>query len=286
MSLLVLNRSARRIMAGTLLLTTLAAPGLARASHAASAPGGLRTITLRASHPVFPTRIPAGLVALHVVNDGTTPFFAGVARPNPGISLATALATSAHQGFMQLMRLVTFLGGTGAPAGHTATMILDLRVPGQYGVHITRSDQDPGVDRLFSVVPTGAPAATPPRATVTVTLAGTHFVGLPARLPAGTITVKVRDSSPGARDMLLYRVDAGKTVKDMIVAMNEDARTGKDPAWAHEAGLMGVLSPHQVAWLTVTLAPGRYVALCPLPDPARGGQALALEGMIVAFTVS
>ena len=263
--------------------------GLPRLSHAATAPttpSALRTITITASHPSFPARIPAGLLALHVVNDAKTVFFVGAARPNRGVSLAQAEAAGARRASCNSrasspssaaspcrLRPPAPSSSTCAPLAPTAcTSHAAIRIPGQ--------------DLFFTVMPGRAPGRHAAARAIAVTLAGTRFVGLPQTLPAGATTFKVSGRGPGVRDMLLYRLDPGKTVHDMIVALNADARTGKDPTWAHAAGDMDVLSPHQVAWLTLTLAPGSYVALCPLPDPTRGGTALCPEGMIVPFTVS
>lgn len=256
------------------------------ARSATQAQAGMRTITIHALHAAIPQRLAAGMLALRVVADAGGPLDAGIARINPGATMSEVQAANDQGDFMRLTQLVTFVGGVGVPSRSMGTVVVDLRIPGQYGLHVQRGDQDPGSATLFTVTAAGTQAATMPPADVAVTLRGTRFVGLPKTLHAGTTTFKVSNRASGVRDMLLYRVDPGKTLRDMIAAMKADERTGKDPAWAHAAASIDVLSPRQTARVTVHLTPGSYFALCPLPDPQHGGEALAFEGMIVPFTVS
>lgn len=286
MSPLSVARSIRDALIVPLILAALAVSALPRVSNAAPARASIRTITIASAHLAFPKSIPAGMLALRVVADTRSSLDAGLARVNRGVTMSQVETASASGDFIHLSRLVTFMGGVGVPQRSTGTAILDLRTAGMYGLHITRGDRDPGRDLLFTVTPVGTQTATAPKADVTVTLRGTRFVGLPSSLPAGTITFKITNSSSWVRDMILFRLDSGKTVQDMIAAAKVDEQTGKDPSWAHAMGSMDVLSPYQTYWATISLTPGAYVALCPLPDPQKNGTALMLEGMIVPFTVS
>jgi hypothetical protein len=284
MSPRLVARHATRALTVPLILAALAAPALPRVVH--GAPAAMRTITVSAAHLTFPKTIPAGMLAVRARADTADGLYMGFARLNPGATVAQVEAASTAGDLMRLSRLVTFIGGVGVPAGSRGTAVLDLRTPGQYGVHVQRGDQDPGHDLLFTVTGTGAPAAVAPRARVDVTLAGTRYVGLPTALPAGTTTFKVTNRSSWLRDMVIFRLDPGKTVKDMIAATKEAEQTHQDPAWVHDAGDADLLSPHQTEWVTLDFTPGSYVAFCPLSDPQKGGEPFALEGMIAPFTVS
>lgn len=293
MSALPIARTARRSLVGVLLLAALAtttglplshaAPAADR-SHRASAPAALRIITLSASHPSFPRHIRAGLLALRVIGDGADDFAAGVSRANPGVSMAQIDAASAHTaslpGFLRLTRLVTFLGGTAVPPGGAATAVLDLRTPGQYGLHLLQGDQGAGQDLLFTVTLASGPPVRPPHADVAVTLAGRRIVGFPRTLRAGATTFQLTNRDLWVHSLLVFRLAAGKTVRDVIAAIADK----HDAPWMHDAGDMNLLSPHQVTWLTDTLRPGTYVAYCFLPDPTRGGEPFVAEGMITSFT--
>ncbi len=285
MSPLSVARIARHALTGTLLVAGLTV-GLPRTAHAASAPPALRTLTVTATHLAFPTRLSAGLLALRVIGAAHDGLSLSVARVHPGVRWATVEAASARGDLQRLSRIVTFLGGVGVPPQHTGTVVVDLRTPGQYGVHLQQGDHDSGRDLLFTVTPAGPSAATVAAARVHVTLAGTRLVGLPPSLPAGTTTFQVRNTSSGLRDMVLFRLDPGKTLQDMKAAIKEAQQTHQDPSWAHDAGDADLLSAQQTAWVTLTLVPGTYVAFCPLSDPQNGGEPFALEGMLTAVTVS
>lgn len=296
MSALPIARTARRSLTGVLLLAALVAtangPSLSHAAPTAdwsprpTSPAAPRTITISASHPSFPRHLRAGLLALRVIGDGADDFAAGVSRANSGVSLSQIEAASAHatslKGFLQLTRLVTFLGGTAVPPGGAATAILDLRRPGQYGLHLLQGDQGAGQDLLFAVTPAGGPPASPPHADVAVTLAGRRIVGIPRTLRAGATTFQLTNRDPWVHSLLVFRLAAGKTVRDVIAALADK----RDAPWMHDAGDMNLLSPHQATWLTDTLRPGTYVAYCFLPDPTHGGEPFVAEGMITSFTVA
>jgi hypothetical protein len=201
------------------------------------------------------------------------------------MSIAQIEAASAKsdtpEGFNRLIHLVTFVGGVDSlPPGGKATVVFDLRTPGQYGLHTALADNT-GHDTLFSVAPASRQDAATP-ADVTVTLKDMAFLGLPRHLAAGTVTFKLTNRGHSVHHMILMRLDPGKAMRDVMNALKKQ----QQPSWAHDAGGMDLLSPHQTAWLTLDLIPGNYVALCFLPDPMKGGVPRVEEGMGASFTVS
>jgi hypothetical protein len=220
------------------------------------------------------------MLAVRVVTSPHSVLEAGFSRVKPGTSLLQAEAAAGN--LARLNRLLVFVGGLIVSQGSIGTVVLNLRTPGQYAVHVQGNKGDPGRILLFSVSPGGMQSAAPPRANVIVRLKGTRLVGLPTTLRVGRATFKVVNRSSWLRNMHIWRLDSGKTVRDFIAAFNDQ----HDPAWLHLAGGMDLLSPGQTARMTLRLAPGTYVADCPLSDPNKGGRAFALEGMIATFTVS
>jgi hypothetical protein len=89
--------------------------------------------------------------------------------------------------------------------------------------------------------------------------------------------------------MVLARLDPGKTRQDVAnLFKGPQQGPGGPPPWAHVVGGLNSLSGHQTAYLTVTLTPGTYVALCLMPDTRSGmhqGTPHAAEGMLSSFTV-
>jgi hypothetical protein len=240
-------------------------------------------------------QIPAGILALTLVNDTRQGVDADVGRANPGATLAqinTAdAATNSQsqqaslQGFVRLTQLVTFVGGVDTLApGTSGTAFLDLRTPGRYGLHVG-SNNGPGKTTVFKVTPGAGQRATLPPAEVTVRLKDMKFLGLPRHLTAGQITFQVINQGPSVHDMQVVRLDPGKTQQDVLAFLRSpQGRNGGPPSWVHAAGGMDSISPHQSADFTLSLTPGYYVAVCFMPD-VKQGTPHVMEGMIGNFTV-
>jgi hypothetical protein len=184
--------------------------------------------------------------------------------------------------FIAVTRLVTFLGGLDVPLGAQARMVIDVRTPGRYVLHLMPRDTGAGRALFFRVMPTAAQSAGTPPAAVSITMQGTRFLGLPATLHHGRITFKVTNNTSWVRKMEFFRLDPGKTLADFVAARQRN----REPGWARGSGGVDVLSSHQTFWLRLALAPGTYVADCSLPDPAHAGRPFDLEGMVAQVTVS
>jgi hypothetical protein len=242
----------------------------------------MRTITVSAAHPALPRSVPAGPLAIRLVATAGTPWGIGVVRLKPGVSLAQAQAAGGDVN--KLRRYVTFIGGEIVPAQQVGTVILNAGVPGQYAMHISGREGDPGRVLPFAVTPPAVSVAAPVRPDVTVGLTRHGFIGLPGSLHAGLTTIQVTNRAPGLRNMQIWRLGRGKNAQDFITAFR-NARGLGVPSWLQVAGGMDILSSRQTAWMTLRLSPGRYVAECPLSDP-RSGRPFVLEGMLATFTVS
>ena len=273
-------RMVYRALVCTVLPATLAGLVAPAPSHAAPPSVATRTITLYTSHPSFPRAIPAGLLDIRIVSDAWPGVGASVARIHPGVTLPQLQRASTN--FMAVTRLVTFLGGLDVPVGAHARMVIDARTPGSYVLHLMPRDTGAGRALFFSVKPAIAQAVTPPRATVSVTMQGTRFLGLPAALHHGGISFKVTNNTSWVRKMEFFRLDPGKTLADFVAARQRN----QEPGWARGSGGVDVLSGHQTFWLRLALAPGTYVADCSIPDPDHAGRPFDLEGMIAQVTVS
>lgn len=269
-----------RLLIGAVLAAGLAAvPSLSQAKSPTSA---VRTVTVMAAHPSLPRSLPAGLLAVRLVADASTPYGVGFVRFKPGASFGQARKAEAD--LFKLSRFVTFLGGEIVPAGRTATVLVNAGVPGVYAMHVAGKEGDPGRVLTFAVTRPAVSVAAPAGSARTIRLTAHSVAGLPAHLRRGAATFAVTNATRGLRNMQIWRLDPGKTQRDFIAAF-AGTHGQSDPTWLHAAGGMDVLSPGQTAWMTVPLAPGTYVADCPLPD-GPGGRALALQGMITTFTVS
>ncbi|MCA1598983.1 MAG: hypothetical protein LC769_08175 [Chloroflexi bacterium] len=284
---------ARRALAPALVAATFTgalAPALSSHGHAAARPGvaghaTMSAITLYASTFAFPKSVPAGMVKVTVVNDTTSEVEAGFGRANQGITkqqLVSIINDQSEQGFIRALHAITFVGGASSVlAGQRETVTFNL-TPGQYGV--VNSDGKKPVYHLFTVTANGGQAATSePMTTVAVQLKDFKFAQFPQHLNAGMTTFKLTNPSPMAHEMALIKLLQGKTIDDVKKALSNP---GPPPAWALTEGGMDSMSPQTTGWLTLNLTPGRYVAVCFMPDTTKHGEPHAAEGMITAFSVS
>lgn len=104
---------------------------------------------------------------------------------------------------------------------------------------------------------------------------------MPDTIPAGATTFRLRNEGKQPHHLMLYRVDPGKTIRDVFAALEAG---GAHPAWMHAAGGPNAV-PHGVESIaTVTLEPGRYVAFCHVKSP--DGKVHFMKGMLKSITVT
>jgi hypothetical protein len=278
------------------LLATAVIGSTARGHAASSAQPALVRLTIRASAPHVPKQLPAGILALTLVNDTKQEVDADLGRANPGATLAQINAADAAsnsqspqaslQGFARLTQLVTFMGGINSLVpGEVATAMLDLRTPGLYGLHEGYQNGPGSTVGVFKVTPGTGQQATLPAAPVVVRLKDMKFLGLPRHLAAGQVTIQVVNQGPSVHEMALARLDAGKTQRDVLSFLRSPkAQNGPPPTWVHLVGGMDTISAHVRADISLRLTPGYYVALCFMPDMKKGVPHV-MEGMIGNFTV-
>lgn len=85
-------------------------------------------------------------------------------------------------------------------------------------------------------------------------------------LRAGLTTLRLRNEGQEAHHVMLFRLDAGRSRRDVVAAL---AREGALPTWMHAVGgPNAVVGPRQSV-VTLLLMPGTYVAYCFIPSPDR-----------------
>jgi plastocyanin len=123
-----------------------------------------------------------------------------------------------------------------------------------------------------------APAAAP--ATVTVTAKDFAF-DAPAQIPAGAVTLELKNEGKEIHQAMLVKLDDGKTEKDLLAAMKQH---GPPPAWMKWIGGPNAAAPGGQANATSVLEPGQYAYLCVIPGP--DGVPHLAKGMIRTFEVT
>ncbi|HEY7036484.1 MAG TPA: hypothetical protein VH482_34470 [Thermomicrobiales bacterium] len=249
--------------------------------------------------------VPAGRVLLTVENATTgteDTADADLVLPPDGVPLSdiedffvaagsSATPAAEDQAIPSWIYTATWAGGPIVPPGKTVQALVDL-TPGTWGV----LNADFGVPQqpttLTVTAATGGTQATEPTAAVGVSLQEYAFVGLDQTVPAGPQTWKVTNTGTQPHFMLLEKTPADITMDQMmtILQLPEDATPPAGFPYTESdfdfsiPGL-GVLSPGQTSYVTLDLAPGRYVALCFVPDKETGAPH-AMMGMVQLFTVA
>lgn len=228
--------------------------------HATAHQQRMPSIAITTTSVAVPTRISAGLVALTLRNTGTDFGNADVGRLNAGVTRKQVSAGSQDpRGFERAARLVSFVGGVdGLPVGDRETVVLRL-VPGSYILHVsTFSPADRTHLAFFTVVATAQAMPADPVSDATLRLSE-RGVALSPPLAAGQRTLKVVNSGVSPHNVMLFRVTAGKTAKDLLTAFTSPSN--QRPSWVTGVGGLGPLGPHTMGWMLLHLTAGHYVAL-------------------------
>jgi hypothetical protein len=122
--------------------------------------------------------------------------------------------------------------------------------------------------------------AAAPEAAFSLHMSDFHF-DFPETMPAGEQLWEV--SVMGQPHMaLIFKLSEGATAEDVLSFMSNTEAGGPPP---FEFGtLIPAASSGQTFYTPVSLSPGNYVAVCPLPDLAGEGSH-AEHGMVDSFTV-
>lgn len=282
------------LFAALLLLLAGSSAALAQGATPASALTSLGypelqvTITDQA-YELSTQQIPAGLVLMTVVNNSSQPTGAAILGPPEGATMQDLMNMAAtpapNDGFPPFLYKARILGGPGdvAPGG-SAQAVVDIPA-GDWAV-FGEGSQPPSMLTATGGTPT---AQTEPASTVTVTEMEMSFLGLEGPIPAGPQVWKVVNHGQQPHMLVLVTVPAGTSLDQVLAlaAMPENATPA--PGMLQESDIQpvgGVLlqSSGTTVWPSLDLAPGRYVAICFVTDPATG-QPHAAEGMISLFDV-
>lgn len=273
----------------TLYISGILAVALTACARPAATPAGPHVVTIIATDFAFsaPDTIPAGLTTFKMANQGQEPHQAvvvgGVGKGWDEIRAAVVAAGP-------IAPWLIFPAGPGVVATGDSSNATARLEPGNYFIvcFLPSPDGTPhvmkGMVRRLVVAPaplsTSAPAAEP-QADVTVTLADYGF-GLSAPLTAGTHTIQVKNAGPQVHELNIEQLAPGKSLADvqrwMAGGMKGEPPTR--PVGGFEGPSVGM-----VGWFTVTLAPGKYLLICYVPD-AKDGKPHVAHGMVQEITVN
>jgi hypothetical protein len=123
-----------------------------------------------------------------------------------------------------------------------------------------------------------APKAAP--AAVNVTAKDFSFQA-PAQIPAGAVTLQLRNEGKEVHQAQLVKLNDGKTGADLLAALKQH---GPPPAWMKFVGGPNAAAPGKQVAASSVLDPGQYAYLCLIPSP--DGVMHVAKGMVQTFEVT
>lgn len=227
-----------------------------------------------------PDTLPAGLTSFHLMNTGKELHHLVLMRLDEGQT--TADLAKAFAG--PIPSTLVLIGGPNpaTPEG-SAEATVNLK-PGRYAMYcvIPSPDGKPhimkGMVRELTVTPSET-VVTEPVADVTIKLTDYSFEVSPALL-SGRHTIRVEDAAPQPHELVLFKLEPGKTVEQMLHWTEK--MEGPPPGT-----LLGGVSPistGEANYITLDFTPGEYGMLCFYPD-AKDGKPHFMHGMMKQITV-
>lgn len=291
---------------GTLFVTVLALAALAgcgSSSKSGSAGNGGTPADAAKGRPrvtidakdfgyTLPAQIPAGWVDVTLHNSGKTGHQIAFAKLG-SVSFA-AFKSAASATDVKRLSGVELVGGPNnvdPGASVTATMHFD---EGEYGVACFipddkdgKSHAEHGMVGQVNIAKTAESVEDAPEVDGgSVTLS--EFTFLPDASFSGTGTVEIKNVGTQIHEMIVVKENPGKTldeVKAFFLAPPGTPPPAGPPPFTSAGGVVG-LGPNQTMYQTMALTPGKYVLLCFFPDPNKGDEPHALEGMLKEITIS
>jgi hypothetical protein len=242
-------------------------------------------LTITATDFAFdvPAQVPAGIVTIHLVNNGKEVHQAQVVRLEDGKTMADFGEAMKQQGPPPTW--IKFVGGPNAvvPGGSVDGSVALSQ--GNYVVlcfipspdmksHVTK-----GMIRPFEVTAQAGAADHLSGQTDTITVSEYAFTQTPTLTP-GHHTILVRNAGAQDHEVVLVKLPPGVTVA--AFAKWTDTMKGEPPGMP--LGGVTALSSGESADFSVDLTAGDYAMICFVPD-AKDGKPHFLHGMMTQFKV-
>jgi hypothetical protein len=240
----------------------------------------------------LPASMPSGWVDVTLHNSGKTGH--QIAFSKLGTVSFAAFKAAAINTDVKKLSDVQFVGGpNNADPGGSVTATIHLE-PGTYGVACYIPADSDGKTHaahgmIGQVTVTQSPDSVedaPPVEGGTITLS--EFAFQTDASFTGTGTVAIKNVGTQVHEAVIVKEAAGATldkVKGFFLAPPGTPPPAGPPPFTSAGGIVG-LGPNQTMYQTMALTPGKYVMICFFPDPTKGDQPHALEGMVKEITVS
>jgi hypothetical protein len=262
--------------------------------HALSAPAtavtlrrdGIRAVTVTANDYSFsaPDTIPAGLTEIRLQNRGKEMHHVFLLRLDGGKTMSDLFGAMQPDG--PLPSWAREVGGPNTPGpGGESSAILRLAA-GRYAMIcvIPSSDGKPhvmkGMAKEVIVTPAASNTASANlRIGATMTLLDYAFK-LSQPLQAGRQTIRVRNDAAQGHEVVVVRLQPGKSPTDMLAWMEKM----EGPPPAAPIGGSTPMAHGEENLITIDFTPGEYGLICFAPD-AKDGKPHFMHGMVTQFTI-
>lgn len=232
-----------------------------------------------------PDEVPAGMMTVHLVDNGSEMHHVAFVKLNDGKTMADLAEALKKTGPPPAWAVAH--GGVNPPhpggGMASATQLLEAGnyallcfVPSADGVpHFARGM----VHALTVTANSGAADAPAPTADIVMTLNSYTFT--PSKpITAGKHTIRLENAGSQSHELFLARLDPGKKAQDIPTwIMKMDG-----PPPAESMGGVPAMAPKMVSYFTADFIPGDYALICFLPDE-KDGKPHFTHGMIQQFHV-
>jgi uncharacterized cupredoxin-like copper-binding protein len=260
---------------------------LTACAPAAKTPAAPQQVIFTASEFAFagPDSIAPGVSRIQLVNHGTQPHHLILGRLDDGKTVADVQAALKEHP----QAAPPYLSYRGASniimPGDSSSSVNDL--PAGHYLLICFvpdvADQTPHAFKgMIKEIVVAGPRHEAPLPTADGEIRLSDFAFATADIAAGTHTFHVVNDGPQVHEIQLVRLNDGATAQQFLAAM---APGTKGPPPGVFLGGPGALSKGEGDYWRVTLAPGKYLFLCFVPDVASGAPHFA-KGMMRELTVS
>jgi hypothetical protein len=235
------------------------------------------TIEINQTGMIVPATMPTGIVAVTIKNSTAVPRIPVLARLKEGVSMA-AYTQALEKGSDVVLKIAHILTWQAVAPQTSVRIVYDLQ-PGAYVASDFGGEQPTYIP--FQVQAADHSPRVAPQAAVEVKQVDFAFV-LPDTVPAGPHLWQLANAGGQWHEMMIVKIHPGKTIDDVIAAMQTENSGAKPPfdmvvAWAP-------MSEGERAWVNVDLAPGKYTVLCSVTDFATM-QPHVMKGMVRTLTV-
>lgn len=283
------SRNPRTIKVSNILLAAALAVGLTvmpvQPASAENAGAGPVIFTAHDYGFKGPDRIPAGMTAVRVVNQGKEPHHVQLVRLAQG-KTAEDFAAAMKEDPAHPPAWATFVGGPNAVLpGSQAEAIMRLDagsylllclIPNDKGVpHMAL-----GMQKSVAVTPVKSALFAEPKADVTITQSDFSFA-ISQPITAGHHMVQVTNKGAQPHEVVVVKLAPGATAKDWAASF-EPGASGPHPG-SPVGGIVGIEKGSR-GYFTGDFEPGRYGLLCFFEDPQTGAPHFT-KGMMLDFSV-